>query len=161
IWGSNAVNGVINIITKRATATHGMLVSAAAGNVEQGELSWRYGAGNDRLSYRIYGTGFTRGPQFHPDDRNFDDWRMGQAGFRVDGTRSARDTAPLRGDAYGEAAGQKLVVSTYSPPAAPAIEDNGNYSGQNLRAAWKHTLASGSDVQINAYLDRTDRHDLN
>ncbi len=161
IWGSNAVNGVINIITKNAKDTRGMLVSAASGNVEQGQLSWRYGAGNERLSWRIYGTGFTRGPQFHQDSRNFDDWRMGQAGFRLDWTANDRDTLTFQGDAYGTVAGQRLVVSTFSPPLAPAVEANGYFSGQNLRGAWRRKFASGSDIQLNAYFDRTDRQDLN
>ena len=57
IWGANAVNGVINIITKDAKDTHGGLVSAAAGNIDQGIGSARYGAGNSKFSYRVYGTG--------------------------------------------------------------------------------------------------------
>lgn len=161
IWGANAVNGVINIITKSAKDTRGMLVSAASGNVEQGQLSWRYGAGTDRFSARVYGTGFTRGPQLHSDDRNFDDWRMAQAGFRADWARSESDTFIFQGDAYSTIAGQKLVISQYSPPAGPAVEDNGFYSGQNIRAAWQRKLASGGDIQLNAFFDRTDRTDLN
>lgn len=161
IWGSNAVNGVINIITKSSRDTRGMLVSAAAGNVEQGRLNWRYGGGNERLSYRIYGSGFTRGPAFHPDDREFDDWRMGQVGFRIDFAANDRDEFTFQGDAYGTIAGQKLVVSTFSPPAAQAIEDNGHYSGQNLRGLWRRNLSSRSDIRIQAYFDRTDRQDLN
>src|ERR1700758_5380322 len=58
IWGANAVNGVINIITKNAKDTRGTLVSAGGGNVAQGFLDVRQGGGNDRFSYRIYGKGF-------------------------------------------------------------------------------------------------------
>jgi iron complex outermembrane recepter protein len=161
IWGANAVNGVINIITKSAKDTRGMLVSAASGNVEQGQLSWRYGAGTDRFSARVYGTGFTRGPQFHPDDRNFDDWRMAQAGFRADWASTDRDTITVQGDAYSTIAGQKLVISQYSPPAGPAVEDNGFYTGQNLLGVWRRKLAGGGDLQLNGFFDRTDRTDLN
>ena len=161
VWGSNAVNGVVNIITKNAKDTRGALVSAGSGNVEQGFFNARYGAGDDRLSYRLYGMGFTRGPQHHQDNRRFDDWRMGQFGFRMDWNINARDSLTLQGDAYGVIAGSKLVLNYYSPPSNPAVEDNGFFSGQNVRAAWQRKLSSGSDFRLDAYFDRTDRQDLN
>ena len=68
IWGPNAVNGVINIITKDTRYTRGLLVSAGGGTDEQGFINFRYGGGNGRdFNYRVYGKGFTRGPGFHPD----------------------------------------------------------------------------------------------
>ena len=92
IWGANAVNGVINIITRNAKDTQGSLVTAAAGNVEQGSLGARYGGGNTNFAYRLWGKGFTRGPQYHPDGSNFDDWR----GDRPD---SGQIGTPLRATA--------------------------------------------------------------
>src|SRR4030088_2638610 len=67
IWGANAVNGVINIVTKNSKDTHGMLVSAGGGNVDQGFVNFRIGSGNKdkNFNYRIYGKGFTRGSEFH------------------------------------------------------------------------------------------------
>jgi iron complex outermembrane receptor protein len=161
IWGANSVNGVINIITKRAQDTRGMLVSAGGGNVEQGFLNWRYGAGTDQLSFRIYGKGFTRGPQQHPSGRNYDDWRMGQVGFRVDWNKTERDTITIQGDMYTTKAGQQIQLSSYNPPANPAVEGNGYFSGQNLMATWRRLLKSGGDIQLRTFYDRTDRHDLN
>jgi len=70
---------VINIITKSAKDTGGMLVSTGGGNIDQGFVNFRYGAGNGKnFNYRIYGKTFTRGPEFHSNRRQFDDWRMGQ-----------------------------------------------------------------------------------
>ncbi len=116
IWGANAVNGVINIITKSAMDTRGTLVSAGGGNVEQGFLRARYGWGNDHLSYRAYGTGFTRGPQYHPDGREFDDWRRGAGGIphglesepagQPDGTRQCQP-----GDGGNQAGDQHLFAA--------------------------------------------------
>src|SRR5712675_999421 len=98
IWGANAVNAVINIITKSAKDTHGTLVSTGGGNLDQGFAHFRYGAGNDKsFNYRIYGKAFVRGPEFHPDGHSFDDWRMGQAGFRTDWDLHQRDTLTLQG----------------------------------------------------------------
>src|SRR3981081_1810781 len=68
IWGANAVNAVINIITKNSKDTHGTLVSTGGGNLDQGFGHFRYGAGNDKgFNYRIYGKAFTGGPLFHPE----------------------------------------------------------------------------------------------
>jgi iron complex outermembrane receptor protein len=161
IWGANAVNGVINIITKRAQATRGAYVAAGGGNLAQGFLHMRYGGGSDRLSYRIYGKGFTRGPMYHPDGRNFDDWRMAQTGFRMDWVKNPRDTITIQGDAYTTIAGTKLNISTFSPPAIRAVEDNGYFSGQNLQAVWQRKYDSGAELRLQTYYDRTDREDLN
>jgi iron complex outermembrane receptor protein len=161
VWGSNAVNGVINIITKSSKDTRGDLVTAGGGNVDQGFLGVRHGGGTDRLSYRGYAQGFTRGPQFHQDRRNFDDSRMGQAGFRMDWAASARDSLTLQGDVYESAAGQYLGISTFSPPALNNAQGNIGLYGQNFLGAWRRTLRGGSDFQIRTYYDRTDRQDLN
>ena len=161
IWGSNAVNGVINIITKSARDTHGALVSVGGGNVDQGELNWRYGGGDDRFSYRIYGKGFTMGPQLHADGKNYDDWRRGQIGFRTDARLGKRDQLTVQGDIYGGDAGQILQISSFSPPTNPAVEGDKLFNGEDVMAAWKHGLAGGSDILLRAYWDRTDRQELN
>src|SRR5205823_7387633 len=107
IWGANAVNGVINIITKSAQQTHRTLLSFGGGNVDQGTVGFRYGDGNGKgFNYRLYGMGFTRGPEFHPDARNFDRWHIGQGGFRFDWSANSRDSYTLQGDTYkGETSG--------------------------------------------------------
>jgi iron complex outermembrane receptor protein len=161
IWGANAVNGVINIITRNAQETRGSLVAAEGGNVEQGAVSARYGAGDDHLAYRVWTKGFTRGPQFHQDSQNYDDWRRGQAGFRLDWTPTGADSVTVSGGAYSMEAGSLLGISTYSPPALQNVQGNGDFSGQNLVAAWRRTFQSGSDIQLRAYFDRADRADLN
>src|SRR3984885_9603556 len=85
IWGPNAVNGVINIITKNTKDTQGVFASAGGGDLEQGFFNFRYGGDNGHgLTYRFYDKGFVRGPEEHPDHQNFDDWRGDQAGFRMD-----------------------------------------------------------------------------
>src|SRR5882672_6589590 len=85
IWGANAVNAVINIITKLAKDTHGTLATIGGGDVDQGTGAVRYGGRRGQnFDYRIYGKGFSRGPEFHPDHNQFDAWEMGQAGFRMD-----------------------------------------------------------------------------
>ena len=161
IWGPNAVNGVINIITKDAKDTKGMLVSAGGGNEEQGFLNFRYGGGNDRdFSYRVYGMGFTRSPEDHSDGRNFDDWREGQFGFRMDWAEN-RDTFTLQGDAYDEIAGKSVQATSYTPPYSQIIDANALMSGENILGRWKRIISDGNDFQVQVYYDRTDRRTPN
>src|ERR1700687_5974228 len=144
IWGANAVNAVINIITKPAKDTRGVLVSAGGGSVDQGFVGFRYGAPKGKnFDYRIYGKAFTRGPEFHPDHQQFDDWRMGQIGFRADWSVHGRDTFTLQGDLYNEDAGQIVGIATYSPPGQPNVQQNAELSGGNLLGRWQRRLEGG------------------
>src|SRR6195256_1740895 len=162
IWGANAVNAVINIITKSAKDTHGTLVSTGGGNLDQGFAHFRYGAGNDKsFNYRIYGKAFVRGPEFHPDGHSFDDWRMGQTGFRTDWDLHQRDTLTLQGDLYNGDAGQSQGVSSYSPPFVTNVQQYVELGGGNLLGRWKRVLAAGSDIEVQTYYDRTNRKQAN
>jgi len=157
IWGANAVNAVINIITKNAKDTRGTLVSAGGGTIDQGFLNSRYGGDGNNFNYRIYGKAFTRGPEFHPDHRRFDDWRMVQSGFRMDWDPHNRDMVTFQGDIYKGEAGQRTGIATLSPPYTRMVENNAQLAGGNLLGRWKRTLSAGSDVQLETYYDRTDR----
>jgi iron complex outermembrane recepter protein len=162
IWGPNAVNGVINIITKSSKDTHGTLVSAGGGNEEQGFLNLRYGGGNgDNLSYRVYGKGFNRGSEYHPDGRDFDDWRAGQAGFRMDWAESARDGFTLQGDIYDEQDGERVQATSYTQPYSQIIDRPARLSGGNIMGRWTRVSGEGEDIQIQAYYDRTNRYEPN
>ena len=157
IWGPNAVDGVINIITKDSKDTQGMLVSAGGGNEEQGFANMRYGGGNGKdFSYRVYGMAFTRGPEYHPGGRNFDDWRNVQGGFRMDWKRQ-RDAFTLQGDLYDEEAGKSVGATSYTPPYSQIIDSNALLTGGNVMGHWKRILSDGDDIQIQAYYDRTNR----
>jgi iron complex outermembrane recepter protein len=161
IWGANAVNGVINIITKSAKDTNGVLSTLGGGNVDQGVGNLRYGETSRKgFSYRLYTIGAMRGPEFHPDGNNFDHWRMGQAGFRTDWSRGAKDDYTVQGDLYLGESGESLLLATYAPLAEVAEQDKASFSGGNLRARWQHKISEGSDVQIQAYFDRTNRQDV-
>lgn len=162
IWGADAVNGVINIITKSAKDTHGLLASVGGGNLDQGLIGFRYGAGSNKgFDYRFYGKAFTRGPEFHPDNQQFDDWRMGQAGFRTDWALNSRDTVTFQGDLYQGDAGESVVITAYSPPSVAIVQQNAELAGGNLVARWRRVLGAGSDLELQTYYDRTDRQGAN
>jgi len=162
IWGPNAVNGVINIITKKTSATKGMLATAGGGNLEQGFGGFRYGGGNDSgFNYRFYAKGSDRGPEHHQDGANFDDWRTAQGGFRMDWDRQNNSDFTIQGDIYIEAAGERVQATSYAAPYQQNIDANAGLSGGNILGRWEKTLQGGTDIQVQAYYDRTNRHEPN
>jgi len=158
IWGSNAVNGVINIITKNTRDTHGAYASTSSGNGAQNESGVRYGAAHgNKLDYRAYAMGFGRMPEFHSDGNNYDAWQLGQAGFRTDSRLTDRDTLTVQGDLYKGNVGQQVAIGSYSPPAQLIVDGMEDVSGGNLLGRWRRELSSASDLQVQAYYDRTYR----
>lgn len=156
IWGANAVNGVINIITKSAKDTHGSLTSIGGGNIDQSIGGFRYGAGNgSNFDYRIYGKAFSRGSEFHSDDASYDHWRMGQMGFRTDRSLNSRDQLTIQGDLYKGGVGESVAIAVFNPPSELNAVQAVAVSGGNLLAQWRRELRQGSDIQIQAYYDRT------
>jgi iron complex outermembrane recepter protein len=134
IWGANAVNGIINIITKSAKDTHGALATIGGGNVDQGTGGARFGGTNGRgFDYRVYSKGFLRGPEFHPDGSNFDYWKTGQVGFRTDWEVTTRDTLTLQGNMYKGLDGERVAVSTLPAQTVTA------YGSADVRFGWRPT----------------------
>jgi iron complex outermembrane receptor protein len=162
IWGPNAVNGVINIITKNSKDTRGILATAGGGTQEQGFANFRYGGGNGRdFTYRVYGMGFTRGPEDHSDGHNFDDWREAQGGFRMDWAESDRDALTLQGDLYDEKAGESVQATSYTQPYSQIVDANALLSGGNVMGRWQRTFSPGNDFQLQVFYDRTNRYEPN
>ncbi len=162
IWGPNAVNGVINIITRHTKDTHGELVSVGGGSVDQGVFNARYGAGNNKnFDYRVYAMGFDRGPEYHPDGQNFDRWRAAQGGFRADWAESTRDTFTLQGDIYDEGAGESVVATSYTAPYSQVLDGTARLSGGNILGRWQKTLGERTDFQVQFDYDRANRREPN
>ena len=100
IWGTNAVNGIINIITKPAQATQGTLAATGGGNVDRNTEDLRFGSRHHTWSYRADAFGFIRSPEFHIQGQPDYDWsRFGQIGFRMD-RKQAGSEITLQGDGY-------------------------------------------------------------
>ena len=101
LWGANAVNGIINIITKPASASDGIMVLAGGGSQERAFAAARYGAAaGDAWHYRMYGKAFDRASEFHPDGHDYDGQRLGQGGFRADRTPPGGRSLTIEGDVY-------------------------------------------------------------
>ena len=160
IWGANAVNGVINIITKRAQETQGGLIVGGGGSEEQGFGGVRYGGkiGED-LFYRVYGKVFNRDAAFHRDGPDVDDWRMGQMGFRADWEGRRDDTITVQGDIYAGETGQRAVLTSLTPPFTTTVEEDTDLSGGNLLGRWQRVFSAASDLHLQLYYDRTYRRE--
>src|SRR6185437_6997278 len=101
MWGANAVNGVINIITKRPRDTQGVLASVNSGSLDHFVGAVRAGFHPASNVYaRIYAKGFARGPEKNPGDDPYDEWHQARGGFRAQWATSGRDNVDFQGDIY-------------------------------------------------------------
>lgn len=160
VWGANAVNGVINIITKGAGETQGGLAVGGTGTEEHGFSTLRYGGkAGQNLSWRIHGQQFERDGGFHPDI-SYDDWRQAQAGFRTDWTPTDSDTFTVLGNAFDGQAGAATAFISPTPPFPPSLEFHDvNVRGQNILMRWTRVLDEDSDWSLQAYYDNAERSD--
>ena len=158
LWGSNAVNGVINIITRSAEATQGTYASLRGGNEDQGIATGRFGGKTPGgMAFRVYGKYSDRDAEFHQGTNDYDGWNLGLAGFRADADPRDKDHLTFQGDFYTGKVGQRVVNSTYTSPYFDIVEDDGDLSGGHVLGLWKHRVHEDSDTTLQAYIDRTHR----
>jgi iron complex outermembrane receptor protein len=142
LWGANAVNGVINIITRKAADSQGGLVEVGVGNQES-NASVQYGGRlGEHAYYRLYAHDFHQ--------RSFDDstgrdahdgWSAPQAGFRVDWEAGSANMITLRGD----------ILNGYEGQGAG--EGDRGIASSNVLTRWRHAFEDGSNFQLQAYYD--------
>jgi iron complex outermembrane receptor protein len=144
LWGANAVNGVINVITKSSAGTQGGLVDAVAGGFEQ-RGAVRYGGRiGEHGTFRAYAQAFGEDHTFLADGSDAQDgWRGSQAGFRSDFDTTA-GAFTLQGDAY-----ENRVDSP-----------GGRRSGGNVLGRWSRRLSSQSSLEVQAFYDEQNRSDV-
>jgi iron complex outermembrane recepter protein len=144
LWGANAVNGVINIITKNSKDTQGIYAEAAVGTELRGLASLRYGGKiNDKLSFRISGTAFKRDDTIYEDSINAGDaWGIGHGSVRADWDNHDNDNVAFIANVYNgrpDPDGGKPVIAR----------------GGNALMRWKRDLSAGSGFQLQAFYDHT------
>jgi iron complex outermembrane receptor protein len=144
LWGANAVNGVINVITKDAGETQGLYLEGGGGSDPRGFGGIRYGgAAGPNVHYRVYAKYFDRDEESFADGAGAgDSWHAGQGGFRVDATPTVQDNVTVQGDLYRSE--QNLVSG------GTAI-----LSGNNLLGRWSRVFSADSDLRLQLYWDRT------
>lgn len=158
LYGANAVNGVINIITKSADETQGNLISLT-GSLRAGLVEGRHGGklGEDAF-YRAYATyqdmGKTRNPN---NSSNFDNWDRARTGFRVDTKRIENNSYTLQGDFY---TGNQNAQTNQALPIAPfqrTTRTTNDSFGGNVIGRWTHYLEQGNQLMLQAYIDHYSR----
>jgi iron complex outermembrane receptor protein len=145
LWGANAVNGVINIVTRKAGDTVGAVVEGGGGSLDQ-HVNLQFGAKlRPDLAVRVYGLGAWRGADLTATGANARDaFSTGQGGFRLDWTPD-RDRLTLQGDLYRGGEDQ-------------AISPRESFGGQNVMLRWTRDGADGSNLQVQSYYDELWRH---
>ncbi len=144
LWGANAVNGVINIITRSSVDSQGLYVEGGGGSQLQGFAGARYGGTlSPDTSFRVYGKYFDHDDEVFPNGRRAGDgWHQEQGGFRIDSTPSAQDQVAVHGDFYAGRDG---------------LETGGlaQVAGGNVVGRWSRVFSDQSDLSLQTYYDRT------
>jgi iron complex outermembrane receptor protein len=155
LWGANAVNGVINIITKKAGDTQGNLVSAGFGNyLEDSILGQTGGKIGEDAFYRVYAQHLNNGSFDTPQGRDAGDTRHDtRAGFRFD----RGESFTLSGDVYVNGSDQLVSIPQLTSPYAVVHPDEMKSRGANILAHWNTAFADGSALSLQAYADYTRR----
>jgi iron complex outermembrane receptor protein len=155
IWGANAVNGVINVITKSARETHGALITAGGGTAQRASGTAQYGgklAGD--FSYRAFAKYLDIGQS--PDvegDSSLDGWHLLHGGFRVDGNLTDSDSLTIQGDIFSGREGAEIIHTSLDPPENVNVQRSASLSGGNILGRWSHTFSNGSDATMQFYFD--------
>jgi iron complex outermembrane receptor protein len=146
IWGPNAANGVIDIITKKAKETRGTMATGLAGTQDHTIDTLQFGFVRGDLSYRFYGRGFQRGHEYHTDGINDDAWHQERFGFRTD-LDKGRDSYTLEGMIYGGDSPHIIGTST-------VVDQT---SGGDVNFRWGRENTDGTGFTLQSFFDRTVR----
>ena len=162
MWGSNAVNGVINIITKHASETQGGMTTAGGGNQEGAFGSLRFGGSvRPGLHYRVYSKYFDRRDYLLASgDQAGDGWDVMRGGFRLDWDRGDRDSVMLSGEIYTGDAGGRFSVPSRQFPFQRVLRDESALSGGHLLGRWSRSVSDRSSVAVRTYFDTYERSDI-
>lgn len=158
LWGANAVNGVINVITKKAADTQGSLVTVGGGNEEKAFGSYRHGGEfGDNGFYKVYFKAFERDGLANAEGKDAnDDWKMKRAGFKTEWKPASDADFTVQGDIYQGTTRPTLMIFDPNEPDEEVQSFRGisrDQRGGNLIALWKRTLNEYEDYSLRAVMD--------
>ena len=151
-WGANAVNGVINIITKKAADTQGVHVHAGGGTEERAFGGARYGGTDGDVTYRAWAKAFSRDQQFQGHDDTF----QARGGFRADWKASEVDLVTLSGEYFDGSAGVQGRNIIATPPFFVVSTQPYDTAGGDLVARWDRKLSDTSSLSTQLSYTRSD-----
>jgi len=159
IWGANAVNGVINVITKKTEDTLGGLLSTGGGTATEEFGTVQFGGKiTEHTSYRIF-TKYINDDHF-PDlngQNGEDGWHLLHGGFREDTHLSPKDSLTTEGDIYSGSEGSTIVHAVLNPPEDVIVQRIAELSGGNVLGKWNHIFSNRADTTLQFYFDRYTR----
>lgn len=155
LWGANAVNGIINIITKHSRNTQGGFVQGGIGTEEKYFGSFRYGGKfTHNMYYRGYLKYFDRDHFILPSGENaFDGWDVLRGGFRIDWDQSPSNSFMLKSDIYEGNFGHTIETISLEQPYMGSQNYRGNMSGGNLILKWQKIFPNASEFTLQGYAD--------
>jgi len=154
IWGANAVNGIVNVITKHAQDTVGNLATMKIDSQESGNISYRHGGETENgLFYRVYGKAAEQGA----GPEGSDDGRIGRIGFHTDLQTNEQNTYMLSGEAYRGTMGEQFEPRRLQDPYFKNMSSDTEIKGGHLMARWVRQPSSGRQLEIQTYLDYSKR----
>jgi iron complex outermembrane receptor protein len=161
MWGTNAVNGVINIISKSAKATQGGLVAGGGGSAATSTGSVRYGGeASPGVFYRAGTQNTTVDPfQILRSASPSRGWTNRSGDFRLDWDISAKDSLLVSGDIYSSSLGMMVPAATISSPNAPLADDRAISTGENVNARWQHVYSETSSIEVHFSYEHMLRND--
>jgi len=161
LWGANAVNGVINIITKPASETQGGYLQLGLGTVQKKALDFRYGGRlSEKIWYRVYGKYADHGPLVFADGKETEDgWQTVHGGFRMDIPWSPRNRVTVICEANRVHTGQTLAPDYFDPDLQIERIDAGRVTGGHVLGRWEHTFSDDSDCAFQWFIDTYQRDD--
>jgi iron complex outermembrane recepter protein len=158
MWGANAVNGVINVITRRARDSQGNLLVAGLGTEEGAFAAFRHGGESGEGHYRVWGKVFARDESVDlSGNRASDDWRAGRMGFRGDWPLAAGDRLTVSGSAYKSTSGDRWNYPDLASASGSRLQETPQSNqGAHVIGRREWTLADGSEASIQGYLDHSE-----
>jgi iron complex outermembrane receptor protein len=163
VWGGNAMNGVINIITKQSSDTQGGLLVAGAGTEQRGLTGFRYGGTiGETVSYRAHGKykKIDSSVNGTDTDDSFDNWDSQQLGFRVDWKPSDENAFNFYGNIYQNTEEQRqATASLVTAPLFDIVEADQKIKGFSLHGKWHHQVSADANWSVQTYFDRAERKD--
>jgi len=161
VWGANAMNGVISILTKSAKETRGGLATAASGSQLYGQGLIQKGGSIGRAGdYRVFGTGFDLGNSGGNAVPAFDHWGRGHVGGRIDWDVSNRDSLMVQSEGFFNEANQTRRSNSIPTPFDTFFNESTDAAGGDLLARWTHATTGGSQTSLQTYVDAYRRTDL-
>ena len=161
MWGANAVNGVINVITKSASETQGVQITSGAGNQEGRFGTLRYGGAiGDHARYRIFGKYGKRNRSLTSlGEKANDDWDAMRGGFRLDWDLSDRDALTFSGDLFEGDANQTALLPQLTAPFLVRQAAHIGTSGGHFLTRWEHRISDESDLSLRFSFDQSNRYE--